>query len=83
LDGQLLERLTPIMNALVVANRKALAGIAFIFLFAGIVAGLAAVSNPDLLASFSASATPIVTGQTPAISVVSDHQETKLGVFSE
>lgn len=71
------------MAALIVKNRTAFIGVAFIFLFAALLAATLAVANPALVSSFSANASEVVTGQASAVSVIIESSETSVGVFAD
>jgi hypothetical protein len=58
------------MRVFAAKNRTAITGIAATFLAAGLIAGVTAVANPGLVNAFSAHADEVVTGQTPAVTLV-------------
>lgn len=70
------------MSIFIAKNRTAVTAIAAMFLAAGVVAAVMAIANPTFVASFSANAADVVTGQTPAVSLVVESAETKVGVFN-
>ena len=71
------------MAIIIAKNRTAITGVAAIFLFAAIIAAVIAVANPTFVSSFSANAAEVVTGQTSAVSVIVESNETAVGVFAE
>jgi hypothetical protein len=71
------------MATFVSKNRRAVTGIAAISLAAGVLAGSLALTNPNVVAGFSANAAEVVTGQTPAVSVMVNSSESSAGVFAD
>lgn len=71
------------MSAIVAANRKAVTGIAAVFLASGILAGAVATVAPSFTNQFAANAAEVVNGETPAIAVIVDSATASTGVFSK
>ncbi len=69
------------MNAIITANRKAVTGIAAVFLASGILAGVVGTVAPQFSQSYAANAAEVITGETPAIAVIVDSATTSTGVF--
>lgn len=71
------------MNALISRNRKAVLGIAGSLMLASTAAFTLGAVAPDFSAHFSANATEVVTGETPAVSLMIDSAESSFGVLAD